>query len=779
MRTFKHEYKNNKLNVRIAVFICHCGLNIAKNVDVDEVVNYASQLEDVVYAKDIKFACSESGQEEIIEAIKKYGIDAFVVAACSPRMHEFTFRQVAMRANLNPYMVSVANIREQCSWVHQNKYDATLKAKDLIRMAVARTRHSKPLERRRARVKKAVAVIGGGIAGIEASLILANSGIKVYLIEKKPTIGGHMATLNEVFPTNDCSICILAPKMSEVWNNPNIEVITNAEVKEVSGRVGNFRIKIVKHPRYIDAEKCKGCVDDCSSVCPVEVPNEFDHFIGLRKAIYLPMPQSTPFYAVVDWQNCIGCRLCEKVCEPEAIDFSQQKEEEELKVGAIIVATGYKPFDPKEKPEYGYGVYKNVITNLELERLLSASGPTLGHLKLNNAKVAFIQCVGSRDERTNEYCSRVCCMESMKNALIIKERYNADVAIFYTDIRTPGRMYEEYYKRIMLKGVRFVRGGVGRVWERDGKIVLRYEDTLNDVIKEEEFDLVVLAIGMEGNAELAAKIGISTGTDGFYEVAHPKLRPAETDVRGIFLAGTASGPKDIQDSISSAGLAASKALSLILSKEVEFSPYNAYVDEEKCIGCKLCIDLCKFKAAFMKDGKAEIDINACTMCGICVSACPTDAIDMGFFSNEQIEAEIDAIAEDKDILLVFACWYCSYAAADLAGITKRQYNPNVRIIRTLCAGRVDVSWILKAFEKVGGVMITGCRDNECHFKFGNAKAKERVEILQKILSSLDINPRRIRTAWFSAGEAEAFAREMDRFAEEIEEINEEERRYGD
>ncbi|MFP4558741.1 MAG: CoB-CoM heterodisulfide reductase HdrA2 [Archaeoglobaceae archaeon] len=768
--------------MKIGVFVCHCGLNIARNVDIDEVVSYAQELDNVDYVKDIKFACTESGQEEIAEAIEEHQLDAFVVAACSPKMHEATFRSVAIQAGLNPYVVAMANIREQCSWVHQDRDYATIKAKDLVRMAVARARASEPLQRRRASVKKAVAIIGGGVAGIEAATIMAKSGIKVYLIEKKPTIGGHMALLNEVFPTNDCSICILAPKMSEVWKNPNIEVITNAELKEVSGRVGNFSVKLTKYPRYVDTEKCVGCIDDCSSVCPIEVPNEYDQSMGVRKAIYLPIPQSTPFYAVVDWENCIGCRLCEKACAPDAIDFDQKKEDMELKVGAVIVATGYKPFNPNRKPEYGYSSYKNVITTLELERLLSASGPTLGNLNLNNSsKVAFIQCVGSRDEKTHEYCSRVCCMESLKNALIIKDRYpDSEVSIIYTDVRASGRMYEEYYKRALKKGIRFIRGGVGEVWDENGKTFLSYEDTLNDVVRKEDFDLVVLAIGMESNPELAQKIGITSGEDGFYEVAHPKLRPAETDVRGVFVAGTASGPRDIQDTISSAGLAASKAMDIILSETVEFYPYNAYVEEDKCTGCRICVDLCNFKAAFMKNGIAEIDPNACTMCGICVSACPVDAIDMGFFSNEQITAQIEALAEEKSmepIILVFACWYCSYAAADLAGMTKREYKPNARIVRVLCAGRVDAEWILRALELgIDGVMITGCRKGECHFKWGNEKADNRVDTLKKILSELDINPERIKTTWLSAGDARAMAREISSFVDKVEQLNRDE--YG-
>ncbi len=768
--------------MRVGVFVCHCGLNIARVVDVEDVTEYAKSLPDVIFAQDIKYACSDSGQEDIIKAIKENELDAIVVSACSPKLHEVTFRRAAIRAGLNPYMVVMANIREQCSWVHQTRPKAaTAKAKDLVRMAIAYARNLEPLSRKKIEVKRAVAVIGGGVAGIEAALNLADAGIKVYLIEKAPTIGGKMATLNEVFPTNDCSICILAPKMSEALNHENIEVITNAELVDFEGHVGNFRLRILRHPRYVDESKCKGCIDDCSSVCPVEVPNEFDYSIGTRKAIYLPIPQSTPLYAAIDWQHCIGCRLCEKACEPEAINFNQEPEEVEIEAGAVIVATGFKPFDARRKEEYGYGVYKNVITALELERLLSASGPTLGELLRPSdssipQKIAFIQCVGSRDEKTNRYCSRVCCMSSLKNAYAIRERYpDADVTIFYIDIRAYGRMYEEFYTRAQEKGIRFIRARIGEIYEnKNDSLVLTYENTLLGELQEEEFDLVVLAIGLEGNTEIAQKLGLSVGEDGFYEVAHPKLRPAETDVKGIFLAGTASGPKDIQDSIASAGLAAAKAMELIIKGETEFDPYNAYVDAEKCIGCRICVDVCNFNAAYMEGKKAKIDANACVMCGVCASACPADAIDLGFFKEDAIIAAIDALTEEKTsdpLILVFACHFCSYGAADLAGTTKIQYDPNVRIVRTLCSGRVDPEWILRALKKgIDGVIVSGCRLGECHFKVGNYHADERVKTLKEALKEAGINPERVATIWHSAGEASGIAEDFNEFVEKIREF---------
>ncbi|AGK60363.1 CoB--CoM heterodisulfide reductase subunit A [Archaeoglobus sulfaticallidus PM70-1] len=777
--------------MRIGVFICHCGLNIARVIDIDALVDYAKKLDGVVYSADIKYSCSDSAQEEIINAIKEHNLDRIVVSACSPKLHEHTFRNVALRAGINPYMVVMANIREQCSWVHSRTPQlATIKAKDLIRMAVAKARELKPLERVDKPVKKSALVIGGGIAGIEAALNIADSGIKVYLVEKRPTIGGHMATLNEVFPTNDCSICILAPKMSEVWNHPNIEVITSAEVKSVTGSSGDFRVSVIKYPRYVDTSKCKGCIDDCSSVCPVEVPNEFDYTIGTRKAIYIPIPQSTPLYASIDWEHCIGCRLCEKACEPEAIDFNQKAEEIEINVGTIIVATGFKAFDARKKTEYGYGRYPNVITSLELERLLSASGPTQGILlRPSDSKIpkriAFIQCVGSRDENTNRYCSRVCCMATLKNAFTIKERYpDSEIYVYYIDIRAFGRMYEEFFRRVQEKGVRFVRARVADIIEvEDGNLLLNYENTLSGEYEEKEFDLVVLAVGMEANNELATKLGISVGEDGFYEAVHPKLRPSETNVRGIFLAGTSSGPRDIQDSIASAGLSASKAIHMMLKGSTEMEPYFAFVDRDKCIGCGICRRVCRFNAISMVDKKAFVDSNSCVMCGICVSACPVDAIDMGFFSDSQIKAEIMALAEEKSIfplILVFACWYCSYGAIDLAGTTKLQYEPNIRVIRTLCSGRVDPEWILFALKSgIDGVMVSGCRMGECHFKYGNYKASDRVNAIREALKEVGINPDRVATSWHSAGEAKEIVSDFNDFVRKIRELGAIEKELGD
>ncbi len=743
--------------MRIGVFICHCGLNIAGVLDVESLAQYAKSLEGVVYATDVRYACSDSGLEEITNAIREFDLDRIVIVACSPKLHEHTFRDLLKRVGLNPYMLVIANVREQCSWVHSG-IEANLKARDLVRMAVARARHLKPLEKVRSPVKRSVLVIGGGVAGITSALILSKF-TKVYLVERSPTIGGHMALLNEVFPTNDCSICILAPKMSELWRNPNVEIFTNSEVVSVEGSVGNFKVKVRRNPRYVNEEKCRGCIEYCSEVCPIWVKEE------MRKAIYLPIPQALPLCACVDTRYCIGCMLCASACPEQAIDFEQEAEEFEIDVGAIVVATGYKVGEGKRE---GYKRGRRVITLMQLERLLSASGPTKGKLAIDGVvprKIAFVLCAGSRDAKGRRYCSRVCCLAALKNAFTIKRRYpDTEIWIFYIDMRA---YYEELYERVQKMGVRFVRGKVARVEERDGKAIVRFENTLDCSVNEGKFDLVVLATPMEGNSDLVKILGIAVDENGFFMPVHPKLRPAETNVRGIFLAGTASSPMDIRESVESAGLASAKALEIVTSDYIESDPYYAFVDEEKCVGCGICVRSCEFKAINLKDRKAKVNFSACVGCGVCVASCPKGALDMNYFSESAILAEIDALTEERNanpLILMFACQYCAYSALDLAGVMKASYPANVRTIMVPCSGRVRPEWIVRALKRgVDGVIVAGCRLGECHFSAGNFKAKRRIEILKDMLGE---DAWRVRAIWRSAGEVE-IVKDVEEFVEEV------------
>jgi heterodisulfide reductase subunit A len=651
---------------RIGVYVCHCGLNIAGKVDVHEVVAFARTLPFVVVAREYKFMCSDPGQELIREDIRELNLNRVVVASCSPLLHEATFRRVLEQAGQNPFFFQMVNIREHVSWVTEDPREATEKAKALVVAAVRRVIFHEPLQRRRVPVKDRVLVVGGGIAGIHAALTLADAGKHVYLVEREPTIGGHMALFDKTFPTLDCAACILTPKMSAVASHPNITLWTYSEVIGVEGFVGNFRVRVRRKPRYVIEELCVGCLQ-CIDACvykDARFPDEFNLGLGKRKPIYIPFPQATPRVVLIDPETCIWfktgkCkRTCLEACERKAIDFEQQERIEEIEVGAIILATGFKTFDPRRIPEYGYGKYPNVYTALEVERLVNAAGPTGGEVRLRDGRipqrVGIIHCVGSRDERFNRYCSRVCCMYSLKLAHLIKERTGAEVYNFYIDMRTPGKGYEEFYDRLLQEGVHFIRGRVAEVtdWavtpEEEGKLIIRVEDTLIGVVRRIPVDMVVLAVGLEPQPDADAvrrMFNISCSKEGFFLERHPKLAPVSTFTDGIFLAGACQGPKDIPDSVAQAGAAAAEAMALIDKGYVELEPNTAYIVEELCSGCKTCIGLCPYNAISFDEARGVAVINEalCKGCGTCVAACPSGAARQHLFEDAQILQEIEGV----------------------------------------------------------------------------------------------------------------------------------------
>lgn len=767
------------------VYVCHCGLNIAGVLNVEDLKSFAEKLPGVAVARDLQFSCSDIGQEQIQKDIAEHKLDRVVVAACSPRLHEPTFRRAISKAGLNPYMLEMANIREQCSWVHMDQPAmATEKAKDLIRMAVAKAELLQPLEPESIPVSKEVLVIGGGVAGIAAALDLADAGLHVFLVERRPTIGGYMALLTDVFPTNDCSICVLGPKMSEVYNHPDITLYTYSEVLGVEGSVGNFTVSVVRRARYVDEKLCKGCINECASACPVEVPSEYDFGIGKRKAIYVPYPQAVPLAACIDPQACIGCARCAEACPADAVRLEQEPQDIKLNVGAIIVATGWQPFDATRKEEYGFGRYRDVITTLQMERMLNASGPTKGEVVAPSSgkiagSIAFLQCVGSRDATVgNLYCSRICCMASLKNAQLVKEKYpDTDVTIYYIDIRACGEGYEEFYIRAQKLGINFVRSRVSGIQEgEDGRLFLLFEDTLTGEIKRAEHDLAVLSVGLEpdSNAEVLGNLlGLSRRPDRFFEIAHPKMRPVEAHIDGVFIAGCASGPKEIPISIAQGSAAAAKAVKLLHRGVLELEPTSAYVDPEKCIECKLCVDICPKKAISAKS-PAYVDEAACKGCGSCAAACPADAIDMRFFSDQQILAQVQAATEVKrefPLIVAFLCNWCSYGAADLAGTSRIQYPTNARNIRVMCSARVDPSFVLEALRRgADGVLIAGCRIGECHYRDGNYQALQRVNVLKGVLEKVGLDPGRVKIVWCAASEGEIYAQDLREFIAELKEM---------
>jgi len=645
---------------RIGVYICHCGSNIAGTVNTEEVAQFARGLEGVAVARDYKFMCSEPGQELIKKDIRELGLNRVVVASCSPTMHEPTFRRATQEAGLNPYLFEMANIREQCSWVTEDKKEATEKAKALVSAAVRRVCYHQPLETREVPVSPNTLVVGGGIAGIQAALKIADSEHKVYLVEKEPSIGGHMAQLDKTFPTLDCSACILTPKMTQVGSHPYIELLTYSQVEEVSGYIGNFKIKIRKKARYVDEDKCTGC-GLCQTKCPWKVDSEFEVGLGKRKAIYTPFPQAVPNIPVIDTEHCAyflngKCRACEKFCEAEAIDFEQKDKVIEVEVGSIIMATGFNLFDPTPIYSYGYKRLDNVLTSLEFERMVNSSGPTEGNIVLKSGSepdsIAIIHCVGSRDEKYHEYCSRVCCMYSMKFAHLIKEHTSARVYEFYIDIRSFGKGYEEFYNRVLSEGTVFIRGrpaeitNVAETPEEEGKLIVQFEDTLVGRQSRLPVDMVILSCALEPQPDVEAVarlFNISRSGDGFFMEKHPKLEPVSTMTDGIFLAGCCQGPKDIPDTVAQASAAAAEALAMISRGKVEIEAATAVIDERICSGCQACLEVCPYSAIDFDKEKKVCRVNQalCKACGACTTACFSDAISLEHFTNEQIVAEME------------------------------------------------------------------------------------------------------------------------------------------
>ena len=643
---------------RIGVFLCHCGSNIAGVVDIEQLAEAVQNLPNVEYVSDYKYVCSKPGQQMIKDSIKKHNLNGIVIASCSPRMHEPTFRQVLRETGLNPFLLEIANIREHVSWIHaDNPIAATEKAIDLLRMAIARARLLEPLVAPEVSIKRVTLVVGGGIAGISAALDLANAGFKVYLVEREPSIGGKMSRWDKTFPTLDCSSCILTPRMAEVGNHENITLLTMAEVEEVNGFVGNFKVKIRQKPRYVDIEKCTSC-GDCSDICPVDIPAEFEAYLSYRKAIYIPFAQAVPSSYLLDMKNCLGvdavrCGKCKGVCEADAINYDDHDKIIEIEVGTIIVATGFELFDASIKDEYGYGVYPNVVNLGEIERMLNSAGPTQGHVVRPSdlkepSKIVYIQCVGSRDELTNKYCSRICCMTAIKQARMITDKTDAKVYIFYIDLRTFGKGYEEFYESTAEAGVTFIRGRVGEIIQDDktNTLTVRGEDTLlGKPINLEGIGLVVLSTGVvapESTKKVAHALNLSLSPDGFLLEAHPKLRPVDSFNDGIFVAGMAQGPKDIPDTVAQAKAAASGAMALMGKGKISVEPYYSVVDEDKCAGCQVCISVCPYNAVTLNErGHAEVNPALCKGCGTCTSTCASGAITSQHYTDDQISAMIE------------------------------------------------------------------------------------------------------------------------------------------
>ncbi len=746
-------------DIRIGVYICHCGGNISDTVGVEDVRAFSEGLKDVVVAKSLEHVCSDEGQNAIKDDIGNFNLNRIVVGTCSPQFHEKTFHATLQDAGLNKYMLEIANLREQCSWVYEDIGVATVKARNMIKMAIAKVRLNEPLETKTISIGNSVLVIGAGISGIQASLDLADSGMKVYVVEKEPSIGGHMSQLSRSFPTDDCSACILDPKKSDLYNHPNITLFSYSEISDIRGHIANFDVDILKKPRYVDEDKCTAC-KECETVCPVTILNKFEMDLGTRKCIYM-YSESVPAVSTIDFERCIRCGLCESACKSNAINFEQEPRELKIKVDTIIAATGFDLF-PAEELRYGYKRFENVILGSMLERMNVTTGPTGGKLiKPSDGKpirkIAFLQCVGARDEQIGRpNCSRICCMYALKHVQWVKRKNpGAEVYIFYQDIRAFGKGFEGYYKKAQDAGVIFIRGLASDITETDDKtLILRAEDTLSNKLIEMEFDVVCLSVGLvpnEATGRTAELLRVSTDNDGFFLEAHPKYRPVDTLREGIFICGCASGPKDIPDSVAQASASAARAMRLMNQSEIELDPVKAFINDQ-CDGCGDCLETCPNGAISILGDRAVVNEAICQGCGLCRVSCEKRSIEVKNFTKEQIISQVKAVTlnnEGKHII-AFLDDGTTYRVADRIGQAGFSIPPDVYIVRVKDSSQITPDIILEAFDLgASGVFIGEPEGGSTIFNPKTIEVtRENVEEAKRMLFERGINQERLSFGFY-------------------------------
>ncbi len=764
---------------QIGVFICHCGGNISDTVEIDRVKEATSSLSQVKIVESFEYMCSNPGQEMIKKAIREHSLNRIVVASCSPRMHLDTFRQAVRSAGLNPYLLEMVNIREQCSWVHDDKEKATTKAAALVRSAVEKACYLEPLTPKSMKVIRSALVVGAGIAGIYSALELADKGYQVYMVERKASIGGHMAQLSKTFPTFDCSACILTPKMVSVAQHPGIRILTNAEPIKVEGTPGNYRVKVKVRPRYVNLEKCTAC-GECAQKCPVKKSSGFEENLIQEKAISIPFKQAIPNAYAIDKDYCLFltrgiCRICEKFCKGGAIDFDQKEEILDLNVGTIIVCSGYDLIDTKLFGNYSRGLHPDIVTSLQFERLMlqGLHKPSTGEVP---RKVAFVLCAGSRSTVKDgvPYCCKIGCMNAIKHALLLdKSVPEAESWIFYTDMRAHGKGYEEFYAKAREHNVVFIRGRVAEVTPSGNALIVKAEDTILGKQIEEPFDLVVLSpalIPNESAKQLSEMLGIDLGPDKFLLEVHHKLRGVETKREGIYVAGCAQGPKDIRETTMESMATASKVATFLGKGEIQASPEVAYLLPGKCNGCGVCFDRCPTRAIRKSKNEVIVDPISCIGCGVCVPLCPEGALDLRNCTEAQLTAQIQGVSEQGDTtpkVIVFVEKKTAYASADLGGQNRRGYSPETRIVGVPSTGRLGLKHLLHAFASgADGVILVEGDDS----LFREGQLRERVLQMKSELSKFGIESLRVQSITTTLPQFEKIFSVFDSFVDRIRKI---------
>lgn len=767
-------------SLRLGLYICHCGLNIAGVLRPGTLAAQGQHLPEVAVSRHQLYSCSEAGQKEILEDIAANRLNRVVIAACSPKMHELTFRRLLAAAGLNPYYLEIVNIREQCSWVHaQDPLAAEAKALDLIRMGVAKVLLAQPLFERQVPVTRRALVIGGGIAGLRAALDIAEAGHEVILVEKQPILGGWLNYLHRTFPSGQKAFTLINPLMAAVSLHPRIMVLVSSDVTVVNGHLGSYRVEVSQKPQMV-SEACDLC-GRCQEVCP--------EFSDGHPAIYLPSERAFPGRYIIDSEHCSFCGACVNVCPRQAIRLQAEPVRHHFQVGSLVVATGFTPYTPAGSRYESWAALPQVLTSLELEQRLAAVElePQAALVPgVEPRDIAFILCVGSREVEGNRYCSRVCCPTALKQALELKNLYpQANIRVYYRDIRTVRREWEELYTQARQAGILFLRGPVQDIQPEGGRLRLTAENELFQVASEDLVDLAILMVGLtpgEGRS-LQESLKLPLSEDGFFLEAHPKLRPLETVLEGIFLAGACQGPKDMAATMAQASGAAAKVLGLFAHDSLALDGIVCEIDPEKCNGCQRCVQQCPFQAVELVQWQdrnvAQVITPACKGCGVCAGACPVGAVIAHGFTDAMLLAQIDAaLAESpREKILAFACNWCSYAGADFAGVSRLQYPPSVRLIRTMCAGRVHPKLVEYALTQGAGlVLVSGCRlPSDCHYLSGNIRAKARMEKLRTKLAAKGINPERLQMAWLSATEGRAFQQLMVALTEKLAQLRAEEK----